>query len=164
MLKLRTMTVGTPQLSSEHLTNPENYIIKFGKFLRKSGLDELPQLFNILRGEMSFVGPRPVIADDDELLILRISKGIDKLIPGLTGLAQINGRCNLPTKDKIKLEKEYLDKFGFMQDIKIMIYTNFYLIKENISEISLLKNTYDKQNYKISDYLSGNLIKKGTIL
>lgn len=100
------------------------------KFLRKLALDELPQLFNILNGDMSFVGPRPVIADDKELIIERNKKGIYKIKPGLTGLAQINGGAALSTRQKIYYEEQYIKKMNLLFDLKIIFLTNNYLFNE----------------------------------
>jgi O-antigen biosynthesis protein WbqP len=120
MPKFRTMRVDTPQVASHLLQNPDNFLSPIGKFLRRTSLDELPQLFSILKGDMSFVGPRPALFNQDDLIILRSEKGLDMLIPGLTGWAQINGRDELSIPEKVALEVEYLQKKSFWFDLKIL--------------------------------------------
>jgi len=123
--KFRSMVEYAPEVASTALENPDEYITTMGKFLRKTSLDELPQLLNIIKGDMSLVGPRPVINDESEkeLLKLRTEYGIHKLVPGLTGWAQINGRDSMSTARKITLEKEYLKRRSFMFDFKILFTT-----------------------------------------
>jgi len=121
--KFRTMKLKTPNVATRLLENSEHYISKTGSFLRKFGLDELPNLYNIIRGEMGFVGPRPVLFNEYDLLKLRKNFGIDKMLPGLTGLAQINGRNDLPPELKIKYEIEYLKNNSLQFDIKIILRT-----------------------------------------
>lgn len=117
--KFRTMRIDTPKDMPTHLlTNPQQYITKVGNFLRKSSLDELPQLFNILKGDMSFVGPRPALWNQDDLVAERDKYGANDVVPGLTGWAQINGRDELEIPVKAKLDGEYVEKMGFLMDVK----------------------------------------------
>ncbi len=122
MPKFRTMKVDTPQLAT-HLIKSEDYLTSIGSFLRKSSLDELPQLFSILKGDMTIVGPRPALFNQDDLIELRTKHGIHKLTPGLTGWAQINGRDDLPIPEKVEFDLEYLNKKSVLFDIKIIILT-----------------------------------------
>lgn len=117
------MKKNTPNKATHLLTNPEQYLLKVGKILRKLSLDELPNLLNILKGEMVFVGPRPALYNQQDLMILRVLAGVDNLKPGLTGLAQINGRDDISMERKVALEKEYLIMRSFFFDIKIIILT-----------------------------------------
>ncbi|TCK18110.1 O-antigen biosynthesis protein WbqP [Thiogranum longum] len=134
MPKFRTMQVGTPVLATHLISNPENHVTTIGKFLRRTSLDELPQLWSILVGDMSFVGPRPALFNQDDLIALRTSKGIDQLVPGLTGWAQINGRDDLPIPEKVMLDAEYLARFSFRLDLKILFLTFFNVMRrKNIS-------------------------------
>lgn len=119
MPKFRSMRVGTPALATHLLTSPKAYLTPIGSFLRKSSLDELPQLWSILVGDMSFVGPRPALFNQDELIALRTEKGVHVLLPGLTGWAQVNGRDELPIIQKVELDAEYLKCKGFWFDIRI---------------------------------------------
>jgi O-antigen biosynthesis protein WbqP len=121
--KFRSMKKNTPNVATHLLTNPEQYLLKIGKFIRKTSLDELPNLINIIKGEMVFVGPRPALYNQDDLMALRVAAGIDKLRPGITGWAQINGRDEISIEEKVRLEKEYLDKISFLFDIKILLMT-----------------------------------------
>lgn len=117
--KFRTMRIDTPKDMPTHmLNNPEQYITKVGKFLRKSSLDELPQLFNILKGDMSFVGPRPALWNQEDLIAEREKYGANDVVPGLTGWAQINGRDELEIPIKAKLDGDYVKKMGFLFDMK----------------------------------------------
>ncbi len=120
MPKFRSMLVGTPAVATHLLDNPDSYLSPIGGFLRRSSLDELPQLFSVLKGDMSFVGPRPALFNQDDLIALRIEKGVDKLLPGITGWAQINGRDELSIADKVALDVEYLDRQSFWLDVKIL--------------------------------------------
>ena len=120
MPKFRSMRVGTKAVASHLLANPEEYLTPIGSFLRKSSLDELPQLWCILIGDMSFVGPRPALFNQHDLIELRLQKGIHNLMPGLTGWAQVNGRDELPISKKVELDAEYLQFHGFWFDIKIL--------------------------------------------
>lgn len=121
--KFRSMKKNTPNVATHLLTNPEQYLLKIGKFIRKTSLDELPNLINIIKGEMVFVGPRPALYNQDDLMALRVAAGIDKLHPGITGWAQINGRDEISIEEKVRLEKDYLDKITFVFDIKILLLT-----------------------------------------
>jgi len=121
--KFRTMKKDTPNLATHLLTNPEQYLLKIGALLRKLSLDELPNLINIIRGEMVFVGPRPALYNQDDLMDLRVAAGVDKLIPGITGWAQVNGRDELSLDQKVTLEKEYLAKKSLFIDFQILIKT-----------------------------------------
>lgn len=120
MPKFRTMHVGTPLLATHLLSDSGQYITPLGSFLRKTSLDELPQLWSILVGDMSFVGPRPALFNQSDLIELRTQFGIDKLMPGLTGWAQINGRDELSIPIKVQYEIEYLHKQSFWFDMKIL--------------------------------------------
>lgn len=121
--KFRSMKKGTPNVATHLLNNPESYLLKIGKFLRKTSLDELPNLINIIKGEMVFVGPRPALYNQYDLMILRVAKGVDKLKPGITGWAQINGRDEISIEKKVQLEQEYLHKKTFLHDLEIIIKT-----------------------------------------
>lgn len=124
ILKFRTMRIDTPKDMPTHmLSNPEQYITKVGKFLRKSSLDELPQILNILKGEMSIVGPRPALWNQYDLIEERDKYGANDVLPGLTGWAQINGRDELEIPVKAKLDGEYVEKFGLAMDIKCFLGT-----------------------------------------
>ena len=131
MPKFRTMKHGTPQLATHLLKNPDLYFLPLGKFLRKFSLDELPQLFSILKGEMSFVGSRPALYNQDDLIKLRVSKGLDKLKPGLTGWAQVNGRDELSIQSKIDYEVEYMIKRSLSFDLYIIWLTLLKIIKKD---------------------------------
>ena len=129
--KFRTMRVDTPNVATHLLENPEQYITAIGKFVRKTSLDELPQLFNILKGEMSIVGPRPALYNQLDLRDMRTEVGVHKLVPGLTGWAQINGRDEIQLDIKVGLDKEYLDKKSFWFDIKIIFLTAIKVVKSD---------------------------------
>ena len=120
MPKFRTMVVGTPAVATHLLANSDQYLTSIGPFLRKSSLDELPQLWSILVGDMSFVGPRPALSNQVDLVTLRTQYGVDKLVPGLTGWAQVNGRDELSIPIKVQFEVEYLQKQSFWFDMKIL--------------------------------------------
>jgi O-antigen biosynthesis protein WbqP len=120
MPKFRTMQVGTPAVATHLLSDSGQYLTPVGSFLRKSSLDELPQLWSILIGDMSFVGPRPALFNQDDLISLRTQYGVDKLVPGLTGWAQVNGRDELSIPVKVQYEVEYLQKQSFWFDLKIL--------------------------------------------
>ena len=120
MPKFRTMKVGAPAVATHLLSDSRQFLTPVGSFLRKSSLDELPQLWSILVGDMSFVGPRPALFNQDDLIALRTQNGIDKLVPGLTGWAQVNGRDELSIPDKVQYEVEYLQKQSFWFDVKIL--------------------------------------------
>ena len=121
--KFRSMKKNTPNVATHLLTNPDQYLLKIGKFIRKTSLDELPNLINILKGEMVFVGPRPALYNQDDLMKLRVLTGVDKLKPGITGWAQINGRDEISIEKKVQLEQEYLYKRSTLFDIEIIIKT-----------------------------------------
>jgi len=123
MPKFRTMRTGTPAVATHLLANPEHYLTPIGSFLRKSSLDELPQLWSILKGDMSFVGPRPALFNQSDLIELRTACGVDRLTPGLTGWAQVNGRDELPIPEKVNLDLEYLHKIGMAFDMRILCLT-----------------------------------------
>jgi O-antigen biosynthesis protein WbqP len=123
MPKFRTMCVDTPAVATHLLPDPAQFLTPVGSFLRKSSLDELPQLWSIIKGDMSFVGPRPALFNQDDLIALRSQYGVDKLLPGLTGWAQINGRDELPIPDKVKLDVEYMQNQTIFFDLKILILT-----------------------------------------
>jgi O-antigen biosynthesis protein WbqP len=123
IFKYRSMKKNTPNVASHLLTNPDQYLLKIGKFIRRTSLDELPNLINIIKGEMVFVGPRPALYNQDDLMTLRVATGVDKLKPGITGWAQINGRDDISIEKKVELEQEYLQKKSFLFDIEIVIKT-----------------------------------------
>ncbi len=120
MPKFRSMRVGTPAVATHLLANPQAHLTPIGSFLRKSSLDELPQLWSILVGDMSFVGPRPALFNQDDLIALRTQSGVHELVPGLTGWAQINGRDELPIPEKVKLDAVYLQRRSLGFDIRIL--------------------------------------------
>ncbi len=120
MPKFRTMKIGTPPLATHLLSNPGQYVTPIGSFLRKSSLDELPQLWSILVGDMSFIGPRPALYNQKDLIDLRNQFGINKLLPGLTGWAQVNGRDQLSIPEKVQFDFEYLNQQSFWFDMKIL--------------------------------------------
>jgi len=121
--KFRSMKKNTPNVATHLLENPDQYLLKIGKFIRKTSLDELPNLINIIKGEMVFVGPRPALYNQDDLMEFRVATGVSKLKPGITGWAQINGRDEISIAEKVKLEQEYMQKKSFLLDIKIVIKT-----------------------------------------
>ena len=121
--KFRSMKKNTPNVATHLLTNPDQYLLKIGKFIRKTSLDELPNLINIIKGEMVFVGPRPALYNQDDLMALRVATGVDKLKPGITGWAQINGRDDISIEKKVQLEQEYLYKKSLIFDFEILIKT-----------------------------------------
>jgi O-antigen biosynthesis protein WbqP len=121
--KFRSMKKNTPNVATHLLENPDQYLLKIGKFIRKTSLDELPNLINIIKGEMVFVGPRPALYNQDDLMVLRLATGVDKLKPGITGWAQINGRDDISIEKKVQLEQEYLLTRSTLLDIEIIIKT-----------------------------------------
>jgi O-antigen biosynthesis protein WbqP len=135
LYKFRTMKKNTPNVATHLLENPEKYVLKVGKILRKLSLDEVPNLLNILKGEMVFVGPRPALYNQDDLMQLRVDAGVAHLMPGLTGWAQINGLDEISIEAKVALEKEYLEKKSFLFDAKIFFLTfaSAFLKKEGVS-------------------------------
>jgi len=131
MPKFRSMRVGTPAVATHLLNDAQTHLTPIGSFLRKSSLDELPQLWSILTGEMSFVGPRPALFNQQDLIALRTEQDIHTLLPGLTGWAQVNGRDELPILQKVSLDAEYLTRQGFCFDIKILWMTFLKVIKRD---------------------------------
>jgi O-antigen biosynthesis protein WbqP len=121
--KFRSMKKNTPNVATHLLENPDQYLLRIGKFIRKTSLDELPNLINIIKGEMVFVGPRPALYNQDDLMTLRVATGVDKLKPGITGWAQINGRDDISIEKKVQLEQEYMNKRSTLFDIEIIIKT-----------------------------------------
>lgn len=134
MPKFRSMKVDTPAVATHLLKDPQSVMTPIGNFLRKSSLDELPQLWSIFKGDMSFVGPRPALFNQHDLIALRTEKGIHKLKPGLTGWAQINGRDELPIPQKVALDEDYLHRQSFLFDLKILWLTFLKVIdREGVS-------------------------------
>jgi O-antigen biosynthesis protein WbqP len=131
MPKFRSMRTDTPVVATHLLQNPDTYLTPVGGFLRKSSLDELPQLWCILKGDMSFVGPRPALYNQYDLMELRTRQGVHLLAPGLTGWAQINGRDELPIPEKVKLDVEYLQNHSIWLDIKIIFLTAFKVLRRD---------------------------------
>jgi len=131
MPKFRSMQMGTPAVATHLLSNPDVYLTPIGSFLRKSSLDELPQLWSILKGDMSFVGPRPALFNQHDLIELRTKAGVHQLLPGLTGWAQINGRDELPIPQKVALDVEYLYRQSFWLDIKIILLTALKVLRRD---------------------------------
>jgi len=131
MPKFRSMRIDTPAVATHLLDNPDAYLSPIGGFLRLSSLDELPQLFSVLKGDMSFVGPRPALFNQEDLIALRTEKGVDKLLPGITGWAQVNGRDELSIPDKVALDTEYLNRQSFWFDIKILWMTFLKVAKRD---------------------------------
>lgn len=131
MPKFRTMRIGTPAVATHLLQNPAQFLTPVGSFLRKSSLDELPQLWSILVNDMSFVGPRPALFNQDDLIALRTEHGVDRLLPGLTGWAQINGRDDLPIPQKVQLDVAYMKQQSLALDIKIIFLTFLKVIKRD---------------------------------
>ncbi len=130
--KFRSMKKNTPNVATHLLTNPGQYLLKIGKFIRKTSLDELPNLINIIKGEMVFVGPRPALYNQDDLMDLRVAAGVDKLKPGITGWAQINGRDEISIQDKVAFEVDYLKNKSLFFDIQIILrtFTNVLFSKD----------------------------------
>ena len=131
MPKFRSMRIDTPAVATHLLQNPDQWLTPIGSFLRKSSLDELPQLWSILNGDMSFVGPRPALFNQEDLIALRTDAGVHELLPGLTGWAQINGRDELPIPDKVKLDIEYLQKHSFVFDLEILWMTLLKVLRRD---------------------------------
>ena len=131
MPKFRTMRVGTPPIATHLMSKPDAYLTPIGSFLRRSSLDELPQLWSIIRGDMSFVGPRPALFNQDDLIELRTERGVHELVPGLTGWAQICGRDELPIPHKVELDAEYLRRRSFWFDVKIIGLTGVRVIRKD---------------------------------
>lgn len=134
MPKFRTMRIDTPAVATHLMQNPDEYLTPIGPFLRKSSLDELPQLWSVLKGDMSFVGPRPALFNQDDLIALRTEKGVHRLVPGITGWAQINGRDDIPIPKKVEYDDYYLKNRSFLFDLKILLLTFFKVTRaENVS-------------------------------
>jgi O-antigen biosynthesis protein WbqP len=131
MPKFRSMRIDTPAVATHLLQNPGQWLTPIGSFLRKSSLDELPQLWSILKGDMSFVGPRPALFNQDDLIALRTNAGVHELVPGLTGWAQVNGRDELPIPDKVKLDVEYLQRRSFGFDLWILWLTLLKVLRRD---------------------------------
>lgn len=129
MPKFRTMRIDTPPVATHLLGDPDRWLTPVGKFLRKSSLDELPQLWSILRGDMSIVGPRPALFNQDDLIALRTDKGVHSLTPGLTGWAQINGRDELPIPIKVQFDEHYLQNRSLLFDLKIILLTVLKVVR-----------------------------------
>lgn len=123
MPKFRSMLINTPTVATHLLDNPDAYLSPVGRLIRLSSLDELPQLFSVLKGDMSFVGPRPALHSQDDLIAMRTAKGVDTLLPGITGWAQVNGRDELSIPEKVALDVEYMHRQSFMLDLKIIYLT-----------------------------------------
>jgi O-antigen biosynthesis protein WbqP len=134
MPKFRSMRIDTPAVATHLLQNPDQWLTPIGSFVRKSSLDELPQLWSIIKGDMSFVGPRPALFNQDDLIALRTEKGVHELVPGLTGWAQVNGRDELPIPQKVQLDAEYLQQRSLAFDLKILWMTALkVLTKDGVS-------------------------------
>jgi O-antigen biosynthesis protein WbqP len=131
MPKFRSMLINTPTVATHLLNNPDSYLSPIGSFLRTTSIDELPQLFCILKNDMSFVGPRPALHNQDDLISLRTNSDVDKLLPGITGWAQVNGRDKLSVANKVLLDIEYLNRQSFWFDIKILWMTFLKVIKRD---------------------------------
>ena len=131
MPKFRSMRTDTPAVATHLLSNPDQWLTPIGSFLRRSSLDELPQLWSILKGDMSFVGPRPALFNQDDLIKLRTEKGVHEVLPGLTGWAQINGRDEIPIPQKVQLDAEYLHRQSILFDLKILWMTGLKVFKRD---------------------------------
>ena len=131
MPKFRSMKIDAPAVASHLLADPQSYLTSPGSLLRKTSLDELPQIWSILTGDMSFVGPRPALFNQDDLVALRTLHGVDRLMPGLTGWAQINGRDELPIPEKVALDVEYMQRQSFWFDLKIIFFTFLKVLKKD---------------------------------
>ena len=131
MPKFRSMLIGTPAIATHLLNNPDKYLSPIGSFLRRYSLDELPQLLSVLKGDISFVGPRPALYNQDYLIALRTEKGVDKSLPGITGWAQVNGRDELLVPDKVALDVEYINRQSFWFDMQILWMTFLKVVKRD---------------------------------
>jgi len=129
MPKFRSMRTNAPQLATHQFSNPDAYLTPIGSFLRRSSLDELPQLFSVLNGDLSLVGPRPALFNQDDLIALRTKSGVHELVPGITGWAQVNGRDELPIPEKVRLDCEYLHTRSFWLDLKILAMTVLKVVR-----------------------------------
>ena len=130
MYKFRTMRIDTPQVATHLLKEPDQFLTPIGKLLRRTSLDELPQFINVLSGEMSLVGPRPALFNQDDLITMRTDRGVHELTPGVTGWAQVNGRDELPIPEKVKLDEWYMRNRSFWLDLKIVGMTVFKVIRK----------------------------------
>ena len=131
MPKFRSMLIDTPTIATHLLNNPDTYLSPIGSFLRRYSLDELPQLLSVLKGDISFVGPRPALYNQDYLITLRTEKGVNKLLPGITGWAQVNGRDELLIPDKVALDVEYINRQSFWFDMQILWMTFLKVVKRD---------------------------------
>lgn len=131
MPKFRSMLICTPTVATHLLKNPGSYLSPIGGFLRRSSLDEIPQIFSVFKGDMSFVGPRPALFNQNDLINLRTNKGVNKILPGITGWAQVNGRDELSIPNKVALDVEYLNRQSFWFDIKILWMTLLKVVKSD---------------------------------
>jgi len=131
MPKFRTMNLGTPEVATHLLSDPKAHLTIIGSFLRKTSLDELPQIYSVLKGDLSFVGPRPAPLNQNDLVALRTQHGVHELTPGLTGWAQVNGRDDLPISQKVEYDCEYLRKRAFLFDLKILCLTFLTVIRRD---------------------------------
>ena len=130
MPKFRTMNVGTPPLATHLLDNPDNYLTPIGAFLRRTSLDELPQIYSIFKDEMSFIGPRPALYNQKDLISLRLERGVSRILPGITGWAQVNGRDKLSLSEKVNLDEYYLCNQSIFLDLKILWMTLLIVINQ----------------------------------
>mgnify|MGYP001808237643 CR=1 FL=1 len=131
MPKFRTMSIDAPEVATHLLENPSNYYTPIGKFIRKFSIDEFPQLYSIIRGDMSLVGPRPALFNQEDLISLRTEEGVHDLIPGITGLAQVSGRDELSIVDKVRIDKNYLEQRSFKFDLYIIWLTVLKVLKRD---------------------------------
>ena len=131
MPKFRTMRLDTPAVATHLMSDPDAFLYPIGRFLRRSSLDEFPQLWSILKGDMSFVGPRPALYNQDDLIALRSERGLDQLLPGVTGWAQVNGRDELSIHDKVALDVEYMERRSFWFDMRILWMTFLKVVKRD---------------------------------
>ncbi len=138
MAKFRTMRANTPIQDINTLSNSESYFVPFGSLLRKTGIDEIPQIYNVLKGDMSFVGPRPVLYNHSDVIELRDKKGINKILPGLTGLAQVKGENHVSAVNRVRYDEFYMKNLTLFLDLKIIILTVLHLFKYNIQITSKL--------------------------
>ena len=129
MPKFRTMQINTPEVATDKLSDAKSYLTPVGSFLRRTSLDELPQIYSVMRGDMSIVGPRPALHNQDELIAERAAMGIDQLRPGVTGWAQINGRDEIALQDKLQFEREYLERQSLFFDLKIIFLTFIAVVR-----------------------------------
>ncbi len=144
MPKFRSMRIGTPAVATHLLQDPDAWLTPIGAFLRKTSLDELPQLWSILTGDMSFVGPRPALFNQDDLVALRTARGVHELVPGLTGWAQINGRDELPIPDKVELDVEYLRRRSFLFDLRVELDVEYLRRRSFLFDLRILWQTVVK--------------------